>query len=98
MLRNDTRFLIELLPYNGVMRWQILEPSTREMLAHARSWDHAVMVAKELNGQVLPPQSRSESPKLTQKQIDASGEHRKGFYALLTQIRNSVFPSTQIVK
>ena len=98
MLRNETRFLIELLPYNGVMRWQILEPTTKEMLAHAHGWDHAVMVAKELNRQVLPPQSRSESPKLTQFRIDGTGDHRKGFYAFLTQIRNSVFPSTQIVK
>jgi hypothetical protein len=80
------------------MRWQILEPATKEMLAHAHSWDHAVMVAKELNGQVLPPQSRSETPALTQKRIDGDGTHRSGFFAVLSQMRAAVFASTQIVK
>ena len=98
MLRNDTRFLIENLPYKGVMRWQVLDPKTREMLAHAHSWDHAVMVAKELSKQVLPPESRSEAPALTQFRIDGDGSHRSGFFAMLSQIRQAVFPSTQIVK
>jgi hypothetical protein len=92
MLKNNTRFLIENLPYLGVMRWQVLEPSTREMLAHAHRWDHAVMVAQELSKQVLPPQSRAP---LTQKEIDGSATHRRGFFAVLSQIRSSVFPSTQ---
>lgn len=98
MLRNNTRFLIENLPYQGQMRWQVLEPHTKEMLAHAHSWDHAVMVAKELSNQVLPPRSRFESPQLTQLQIDGDGSHRRGFLAMLSQIRSMVFPSTQIVK
>lgn len=36
--------------------------------------------------------------RLSQSQIDGSGEHRRRFFAMLSQIRNAVFPSTQIVK
>lgn len=48
---------------------------------------------RELNANI--PQ---DDERLTQKIIDSDGAHRKGFYAFLTQIKQAVFPSTQIVK
>ncbi len=39
------------------------------------------------------PQTR-----LTQKQIDGVGDHRRRFFAVLLQLKQTVFPSTQVVK
>jgi hypothetical protein len=36
--------------------------------------------------------------RLTQQAIDGDGAHRNRFFAMLSQIRSSVFGSTQIVK
>jgi hypothetical protein len=70
--------------------WVVWDAEDNKIAAQG-SYTSCSNVCRELN-QAMP------ETRLTQAQIDGGSEHRKGFFAVLSQIRNAVFPSTQIVR
>lgn len=71
--------------------WVVLDTQTQEIVSKG-SWVSCSTACRELNANIPP------DPRLTQMSIDGRGEHRGKFFAVLSQIRNAIKPSTQIVK
>lgn len=67
--------------------WVVWDTEDHQVVSSG-SYVSCANACRELNAQ--PPLTSV----LQQKDIDLKGEHRKGFYALVTQFRQMVFPST----
>lgn len=71
--------------------WVVLDTKTGKVVSKG-SFTSCSNACRELN------QNVPQEPQLTQRQIDSDGSHRKGFFAMLSQIKQAVKASTQIVK
>lgn len=90
--RGPMRYKIsQRIKATGALVWVVVDTSNNSVVSEG-SWTSCSNACREFT------QNIPESERLTQKKIDAKGEHRKGFYAFLSQIKQAVFPSTQIVK
>jgi len=74
----------------GSLVWVVVDSSNSSVVSEG-SWTSCSNACRELN-------DNTASPTLTQAIIDGNGSHRNRFFAMVSQIRNSVFPSTQVVK
>lgn len=92
-MEGKMRFKItqRLLADSSNLVWVVFDTQTQKIVSKG-SWMACANACRELN------KSHPQDTRLTQQKIDGSAEHRRGFFAMLSQIRNAVFPSTQIVK
>jgi hypothetical protein len=70
--------------------WVVVDTETGKIVSKG-SWTSCANSCRELNDNI-------PSPTITQEIIDGDGTHRNRFFAMLSQIRAMVKPSTQIVK
>jgi len=75
-----------ILAGSSELTWVVWDTEDKKMVAQG-SYVSCSNACRELN-QSMPP------TRLTQQAIDSS-DHRRGFYAMLSQIRNAVLGSTQ---
>lgn len=69
--------------------WVVWDTEDRKIAAQG-SFTACSNACRELNSSM--PETR-----LSQATIDGKSEHRRGFFAVLSQMRNAVFGSTQTV-
>ena len=85
------RFKIsQRLKATGLMVWVVVDTRNGSVVSEG-TWTSCSNACRELNNDI-------PSPTITQKMIDGDGTHRNKFFAMLSQVRAMVFPSTQIVK
>jgi hypothetical protein len=69
------------------LTWVVWDTQESKVVSRG-SYISCANACREFNENV--PETR-----LTQKQIDGDGNHRRRFWAMLSQVRSAVFPSTQ---
>lgn len=74
----------------GALVWVVVDTTNNSVVSEG-SWTSCSNACREFNNNI-------PSPTITQEIIDGNGSHRNRFFAMLSQIRAMVFPSTQIVK
>jgi hypothetical protein len=69
--------------------WVVWDTQEHKIVADG-SYVSCSNACREFNSSI--PETR-----LSQQAIDGSAEHRRGFFAVFSQIKNAVFPSTQSI-
>lgn len=87
---NRFRVTQRMLVGSDGLTWVVWDTQEFKVVSNG-SYVACANACRELNENVRPS-------RLTQAAIDGVGDHRRRFFAMLSQIRQMVFPSTQIVK